>query len=526
MARRPARRSARFRAAASALVLVLMFGALEALARVAGPEAPVWRPTSTGMVMTGNPTRLWGLTEGTCQNGSVTATVNALGLRGPMPELPRPEGRQRVLLVGDSSYFGHAIADSATIGARLEATLRADGIDVDVVNGAIPGYSTEQTRILLDEVGWSVQPTLLLIANLWSDNNADGFQDVDLLRTARVYQNNPLAGSALFRVVAGVVDRARGGSSGHLITWTKSSTWPEARARRVPIQDYARNLDAMVRDARERGAGAAFISPANQGLVNGAYQSGAGWDPYFAAQAAVAAWHGLPVASAVEALQADPASIDEKFVDQMHPSARGAEDIARTVAGVLRNAGWPATPLTGRADAFDASALVDDARVPPGGQDRKFSPQAQLFPGMAEDAGNSEPSADRPDGAPPSAPMPGPGDARPPGNDAPDAPAIPAAPASPDAPVPPGSAGTTTRVPVDGGFDVTGQITGGTAPIRVTVLSADGRPVAFTSADADGRFSLHVGADHDAVTVTAADASGAQRSAAASRAAPTIRLSY
>lgn len=504
MARRPARRSARFRAVASAVVLVLMFATLEALARLAGPEAPVWRPSNVGMVMTGNPTRLWGLTEGTCQNGSVTATVNALGLRGAMPELPRPEGRQRILLVGDSSYFGHAIADDDTIAVRLGVALRADGVDVDVVNGAIPGYSTEQTRILLDEVGWDTQPTLLLIANLWSDNNADGFQDVDLLRTAQVYQNNPLAASALFRVVAGVVDRARGGSSGHLITWTKSSTWPEARARRVPVQDYARNLDAMVREARERGAGAAFISPANQGLVNGQYQNGAGWDPYFAAQAAVAAWHGLPVVSAVEALQADPAPLDDKFVDQMHPSARGADDIARRVAEVLQGAGWPATPLTGREDAFDASGLVDDARVPPGGQDRKFSPQAQLFPGMGDD-GSSTPSADRPDGAPPSAPLPGPSDAPPP---------------SPDA----ANGATTQRA--DGGFDVSGTVSGGKAPVRVTLSSADGRPLAFTTVGDAGTFSLHVGVGTDAVTVTTTDAAGASRTADATRAAPTVAIAY
>ena len=100
-----------------------------------------------------------------------------------------------------------------------------------------------------------------------------------------------------------------------MITWTKDSAWPEGRERRVPLQAYAHNLDRMVREARERGVGTAFIAPANKGIVDGKYPNGAGWDPYFTAQRAVAEWHGLPVVSAVDAMRKDPAPTDEKFVD-------------------------------------------------------------------------------------------------------------------------------------------------------------------------------------------------------------------
>ncbi len=512
MARRSAQRGRGFRVAASAVVLVATLGILEGVARlVAAPEIPEWRPAENAdVVMTGNATRLWGMSEGVRQNGHASATINANGLRGDIPELPRPTGRQRILLVGDSSFFGHGIGDTETIGARLQATLQAQGIDVDVVNGAIPGYSTEQTRILLDEVGWDMQPTLLLIANLWSDNNADGFRDVDLLRTARVYQHNPLVHSALFQLIATSVDNARGGTAGHLVTWTKSSKWPAAKERRVPVQAYATNLDVMVRTAREHGAGAAFISPANQGLVTGEYKNGAGWDPYFAAQAAVAAWHKLPVASAVDALQADPAPVGDKFVDVMHPSALGANDIALEVAQVLTGAGWPAANLYGREEPFDASGVVDDSSVPPGGQSAKYSPQAQLFPDVWDEEGES---AD-PDHN-------GAGQASPPTAQPWSITSPPKAPPTDPPPVATPDA-TDTPAPAVITWDVVGSVTGGKGPIQVAVRSADGRPMAFTSIPEPGPFSLHVRGTGDEVTVVATGSDGATGTVQAVRGAGEV----
>jgi hypothetical protein len=66
-------------------------------------------------------------------------------------------------------------------------------------------------------------------------------------RTADVQRENPLMRSSLVGLAAGWVDRARGGTGAHLVTWTRSSEWPEARERRVPLQDYAANLDLMAR---------------------------------------------------------------------------------------------------------------------------------------------------------------------------------------------------------------------------------------------------------------------------------------
>ncbi len=498
MARRRATRGNRYRVAASAVVFVAVMAILEGAARTLGPQVPIWRaPDNPGVVMTANDTRLWGMGEGVRKNGQVTCTIGPLGLRGPAPEVPRPPGRERLLVIGDSSFFGHGIPDDQTIAVQLESALKARGIDVDVVNGAIPGYSTEQTKILLDEVGWSVQPTLLLTGNLWSDNNADGFRDADLLKTAALYHNSLLVHSALFQFTAAWIDKARGGTGAHLVTWTKDSKWPDAKERRVPLQDYATNLDAIIHAAKAHGAGVAFISPANKGLVNHEFPKGAGWDPYFRAQKAVADFHALPLTSAVAALQADPAALDDKFVDQMHPSSSGAGDIARAVADTLVAAGWPQEKLYGKDAAFDASGLVDDATVQPGGQSAKYSPQAQLFPDVVEEGAANSKDPDHTE----------------PGEN-------------------PGGGGAQTSVatapnrsPVTG-WDVHGTVTGGTGPIKVELQSADGQALGFTWIAAPGPYSLKVRGGHPDITVTATDADGKTRTAPTTEGGSEVALTF
>lgn len=369
----------RFKVGAAALVLFAVLLVAEGAARTVGSVLPMWQGGGQrGVLMAGSDTRLWTMAEGTFANGRSTATINALGLRGREPLGPRPAERERVLVLGDSSFFGHGLGDDETIAVALERGLRAAGVDVEVYNGSIPGYSTEQTLLLLDEVGWRHEPTLLVIGNLWSDNNIDAYRDIDLLHS--VAAGNPLMASAFVRLTASWLDRAAGGTGARLVTWQRDTGWPTAQDRRVPIQDYAANLDRMVRDARERGAGVLFVAPVNLGLADGRYEQGAIWDAYFDAQRQVAAWHGVPVLSARAVLAADPAPNTEKFIDVMHPSALGARLIGAGVAARLSTEGWPGKDLLGRVEAFDPSALQDAAHSYALPSPRAESVQSMLFP--------------------------------------------------------------------------------------------------------------------------------------------------
>ncbi len=383
MTRRGRRQTLLFRVAAAGLVLLAALFVGEGFARGLGIVAPAWQARDPGdVIMIGHPTRLWGMGEGKRNNAGTVATINELGLRGDMPRLPRPVGRDRVVVVGDSSFFGHGVRDEDTPAVLVGLSLRARGLDVDTVNGAVPGYSTEQTRLLLDEVGWATEPTLLIVCNVWSDYNFDHFRDQDLIRTQALFGRGVLARSALFRLAAGWGDSLRGGDGAQVVTWSQHSSWPASGVRRVSPQRFAENLDAIARAAASRGVGVAFLRPTNRDMARGDYAGADVRAPYFDAQAAVAAWHGVPLILTGPALEEAAATVgpDALFLDDLHPSAAGNTVLAEAIAGGLMAAGWPGSRFLAREEAFDASDIVDSAPDGRGTSPGSMSPQVNLFP--------------------------------------------------------------------------------------------------------------------------------------------------
>ena len=365
------------------IVTVVFFAAAELGARSLPAVSPRWQGRDTSaVVMVGHPTRLWGMGPGVRQNVDEQATINEAGLRGELPVVPRPATRQRVLILGDSSFFGHGVADDETLASQLHQRLLARGLDVDVINGAIPGYSTEQTRLLLDEQGWATEPTLLLLGNLWSDSTFDHFRDVDLLRTRHLFESHPLANSRLFVLLAEGVDRLRGGERGRVIRWPEDGSWPETGSRRVPLQSYARNLSEIALQASSRGVGVLFFAPCSAPMLRGA-RSNPVWAPYFDAQAAVARHHGLPLAESCTAMASGgPRSM--LFVDQLHPSGAGVRLWAATADAALSEAGWPGAALLATGGPFDPTGLQDTPTEDLAEHRHLHTPQSLLFPGSAE----------------------------------------------------------------------------------------------------------------------------------------------
>lgn len=399
MTSRRRRQSLRFRLAAAVITLFAfgLFG--EAYARFLAPALPVWQARDPGdVIMVGHATRLWGMGAGQRQNGGATASINDLGLRGEKPRLPRPPGRERVMVTGDSSFFGHGVADDATPAVLLAARLRAKGFDADTVNAAVPGYSTEQTLLLMEEVGWALEPSLLVVCNVWSDYNFDHFRDQDLLATRQAFTDTFRGQSALFQLVAGWADRFRGGEGAHLVTWTQHSQWPETGVRRVPPRRYAENLDSLVRQAAARNVGVIFVQPTNRDMARGDLSGADVRSPYFEAQDSVAAWHGLRVVDTLDAFTVAgvAAGSDTLFLDDLHPSAAGNAVLADTMMAGLVAADWPMARQVGRLEAFDASGIVDTAPDSRGASPGAMSPQVNLFPGGATGLSRASTSAPKP----------------------------------------------------------------------------------------------------------------------------------
>jgi hypothetical protein len=90
-----------------------------------------------------------------------TVSTNGLRLRGP--ELgPKAAGRTRVVALGDSVTHGWGVPEEASYPRRLEATLRARGHDVEVINAGVPANPIGTMRTWCRAIAPGLQPDLLL----------------------------------------------------------------------------------------------------------------------------------------------------------------------------------------------------------------------------------------------------------------------------------------------------------------------------------------------------------------------------
>ena len=100
----------------------------------------------------------------------VEVEVNSQGLRGPEVEVPKPEGRFRVVAMGDSVTYGHLATDEGTYVRVLERELAERGVEgAEVVNAGVLGYSTYQGAVQLERQIISLEPDVVLFAYMNND---------------------------------------------------------------------------------------------------------------------------------------------------------------------------------------------------------------------------------------------------------------------------------------------------------------------------------------------------------------------
>jgi len=164
----PAR--SRKRLLALTLALLLVGGVGEVAARlVFGAPMAEHLPL---MFMRANPARGWQMVPGQHHfTYTHEVRVNALGLRGPELE-PKQPGERRVLFLGDSLTYGQGVAEEDTVPSALERELAArTGARWTVVNAGHRAYDTPQELALLEELGETVQPDVVLLGWYWNDVN-------------------------------------------------------------------------------------------------------------------------------------------------------------------------------------------------------------------------------------------------------------------------------------------------------------------------------------------------------------------
>ena len=91
-------------------------------------------------------------------------TTNRAGLRGP--ELrTRQENTWRILLLGDSQTWGFGVDDDETYAINLEALLQEQfpELDIQVLNGGVPGYGTVDQLHFLQARIEKLDPDLVVV---------------------------------------------------------------------------------------------------------------------------------------------------------------------------------------------------------------------------------------------------------------------------------------------------------------------------------------------------------------------------
>jgi len=325
--------------------------------------------------MLGDPRYLWKLEPGRHQLGNEpdNATwINELGLRtSHLPDDPLAPGEVRILVIGDSSVYGWGQPAGATYAEQLETELERNfrGLPFSVINLGVPGYSTEQSLRLLEDIGWQYEPDLIVVHNIFSDANIDAFQDRDAMALA---DPNPTGLSALLQssrlYCAAYMPWARFQSGLNQETTTNESgetvqrvlmpgipTGKNAAARleeidqmidlsRVPLEDYIENLETMRTQAEAHGA-SMIVAPLAQEWDVGIWNVDMAeptadqilpWYPYREAQAEWAEAKGIDRVYLPDKFNEQPEPKAELFTDNMHPSVVGAQVMAWAITDQIR----------------------------------------------------------------------------------------------------------------------------------------------------------------------------------------------
>jgi hypothetical protein len=207
-------------------------------------------------------------------------------------------------------------------------------------NAAIPGYSTYQTINLLEMRGLELEPDVLVVANLWSDNNFDSFVDRDLLSAYSSFEQTPrarverlLRPFALYRLLHWKLVSESEQAAARKVGWTVGGG-EQVGERRVSIDEYARNLDRIAQLGLSVGAELVFVVLPNQEDLTPNPNPQA-WSVYRDAMRDTAARYGAPVIDAPSLFFEDGRG-QGLFLDEMHPTTSGHALLGEQLAEVLK----------------------------------------------------------------------------------------------------------------------------------------------------------------------------------------------
>lgn len=269
-----------------------------------------------------------------------TLKTDSHGFRGEEVSLKKPPGTFRIMILGDSSAFGYGVNQDEVFAEVLKKMLREKYPDkkIEVINGAVMGYTTFSTRNFFLEKGVKFEPDAIIISH---NNDPDIDLDADKNRVAPqslqplmklLYKSN------VYMAVRREILNRKYGKTPEIF-----GEIPEEKGvNRVSADDLSKNLQAIMDEADKRGIKILTISmPRNEKIDR---EEGEPDDlddelvQYRGIMKEVTEKHkGIFTDILKEWKNLPP---DRLFIDSMHPTAEGHRKIAGELFRVIVGEGW------------------------------------------------------------------------------------------------------------------------------------------------------------------------------------------
>jgi lysophospholipase L1-like esterase len=349
-------------------VTLAALAAVEAALRLFGVA-----PSGVPVRFVGNETVAAGMTEDRelfwrLQTRGGHDPVHAIGVRGDSFPSPRGPRDLRVLCVGDSCTYGLNVRLHESWGMALDSRLQDRNPDLDVhsVLAAAPGWSTHQDLAFLRRHGAALAADVtILFVGAWNDLlPAVEFSDAQYAEEIERLERSPLWSLRLGRMLW----RARHPPPS--AEKAKEDLFAAIQAGRAPtprvsLEEFRKNVEALVALARTSGAVVGIVPPAQAG-------SQLPWRLEYRRVLADAYRDlAVPVVDADAAWRAFSERVkprEELLSDWVHPTGSGHAALAEAVLPVVEAAIAARTrELAAKlAPAPPAITSVEPASLPPG----------------------------------------------------------------------------------------------------------------------------------------------------------------
>jgi hypothetical protein len=97
----------------------------------------------------------------------ISVHINSKGLRDREYAYEKSPGMRRILVIGDSFVWGYGVEERETFAKVLETALS----HVDVINGGVAGYGTDQELLWLRSEGVRYRPDLVILVMCGNDDD-------------------------------------------------------------------------------------------------------------------------------------------------------------------------------------------------------------------------------------------------------------------------------------------------------------------------------------------------------------------